>query len=88
MLLKCYQRVIVVSFLSTRPISHMSTPPSNQPSRRTRRRKGDTTNSPNSTEAHNVRLSKSLSYILRHGALKEGLKIRPDGFVRVDDIVS
>jgi 2'-phosphotransferase len=34
-----------------------------------------------------VRLSKTLSWILRHGATAEGLPIRDDGFIRVDDIV-
>lgn len=34
-----------------------------------------------------VRLSKTLSWILRHGAASEGLPIREDGFIRVDDIV-
>ena len=34
-----------------------------------------------------TRLSKSLSYVLRHGAEKEGIPIRPDGFVLVDDLV-
>lgn len=34
-----------------------------------------------------VRISKALSYILRHGAAKESLTIRPDGFVRVDELV-
>lgn len=34
-----------------------------------------------------VRNSKTLSYILRHGAAKEGLKMRKDGFVRVDELV-
>ena len=34
-----------------------------------------------------VRLSKTLSYILRHGAQKEGIPIRPDGYVKVDDLV-
>ena len=37
--------------------------------------------------AHEVRISKTLSYILRHGAKKEGLKLRPDGYVKVSDIV-
>lgn len=34
-----------------------------------------------------TRLSKTLSYVLRHGAEKEGLPIRPDGFVPVNDLV-
>ena len=38
-------------------------------------------------ESPDVKISKALSYILRHGAAKEGLKMRPDGYVRVDDIV-
>jgi 2'-phosphotransferase len=38
-------------------------------------------------ETPDVRASKALSYILRHGAAKEGLKLRPDGFVKVDDLV-
>lgn len=35
-----------------------------------------------------VQLSKALSYILRHGAEKEHLPVRPDGFIRVDAILS
>lgn len=35
-----------------------------------------------------VRLSKTVSWILRHGAEQEGLKLREDGYVRVDDLVS
>ncbi len=35
-----------------------------------------------------VRISKYLSYLLRHGAEKEGLAMRADGFARVEDIVS
>lgn len=34
-----------------------------------------------------TRLSKTLSYVLRHGAEKEGIPIRPDGFVLVNDLV-
>ncbi|KAL1748145.1 KptA family-domain-containing protein [Schizophyllum fasciatum] len=34
-----------------------------------------------------VRLSKTLSYILRHGAQKEGIPIRADGYVKVDDLL-
>lgn len=35
-----------------------------------------------------VQLSKLLSYLLRHGAVKEKLNISSDGFVAVNDIVS
>lgn len=38
-------------------------------------------------EPPDVRISKALSYILRHGAAKESLTMRPDGFVRVDELV-
>lgn len=40
------------------------------------------------TDDPDTRWSKTLSYILRHGAAKEGLKLRSDGFVRVEDLVS
>lgn len=33
-------------------------------------------------------LSKSLSWLLRHGAIKEGLNIRTDGFIDLDEILS
>ncbi|XP_015518364.1 tRNA 2'-phosphotransferase 1 [Neodiprion lecontei] len=36
---------------------------------------------------HDVQLSKRLSYLLRHGAVKEGLQICPEGFVAVNDIL-
>ncbi|BGP55214.1 hypothetical protein JCM8202_003782 [Rhodotorula sphaerocarpa] len=39
------------------------------------------------TDDPDTRWSKTLSYILRHGASKEGLKLRPDGFVRVEDLM-
>ena len=34
-----------------------------------------------------TRTSKFFSYILRHGAKKENIAIRPDGFVFLDDIL-
>lgn len=34
-----------------------------------------------------TRISKTLSYVLRHGAEKEGITMRPDGFVLVNDLV-
>jgi len=35
-----------------------------------------------------VNLSKTLSYILRHGAIKEGLKMRSDGYALVSDVLA
>jgi len=35
-----------------------------------------------------VRISKSLSYILRHGAVKENIYMRPDGYVRIRDLLA
>ena len=34
-----------------------------------------------------VRLSKTLSWLLRHGAKGEGLAMREDGYVKVTDLV-
>jgi 2'-phosphotransferase len=34
-----------------------------------------------------VRISKALSYTLRHGAEKEGLKLREDGYASVSELV-
>ena len=39
-------------------------------------------------DSHDVRISKTLSWILRHGSQSEGLAMRPDGYVRVDELVS
>lgn len=36
---------------------------------------------------YDIRISKKLSYILRHGAVKKKLSIRPDGFVDVQEIL-
>jgi RNA:NAD 2'-phosphotransferase (TPT1/KptA family) len=41
-----------------------------------------------SGEGDLVQLSKKLSYLLRHGAVKEGLTISPDGFVSMEDMIS
>jgi hypothetical protein len=35
-----------------------------------------------------IRISKSLSWLLRHGAEKAGLDIRQDGYAKVSDVVS
>jgi hypothetical protein len=40
------------------------------------------------SDSPDVRLSKSVSWILRHGAEQERLELRPDGYARVDDLVS
>ncbi|KAG7329352.1 hypothetical protein KOW79_007526 [Hemibagrus wyckioides] len=42
----------------------------------------------NREESRDVRLSKSLSYALRHGAAKMGLKMGSDGFVFVDELLT
>eukprot|EP01053_Blabericola_migrator_P010170 Blabericola_migrator_1__10169@NODE_567_length_7556_cov_134_355722_g56_i1_p3_GENE_NODE_567_length_7556_cov_134_355722_g56_i1NODE_567_length_7556_cov_134_355722_g56_i1_p3_ORF_typecomplete_len364_score41_92PTS_2RNA/PF01885_16/1_1e60KAR9/PF08580_10/0_12_NODE_567_length_7556_cov_134_355722_g56_i124003491 len=36
---------------------------------------------------HETRICKSLSYILRHGALLKGLNMRADGYVKVSDLL-
>ena len=41
----------------------------------------------NPRDTPTIRLSKTLSYVLRHGAEKEGIRMRPDGFVLVNDLV-
>jgi 2'-phosphotransferase len=35
----------------------------------------------------NTQLSKNMSYLLRHGAVKEGLTIRDDGYILIDDVL-
>ncbi|XP_011255922.1 tRNA 2'-phosphotransferase 1 [Camponotus floridanus] len=37
---------------------------------------------------NDIVLSKKLSYLLRHGAIKEGLNIKPNGFVVVDELLN
>lgn len=39
-------------------------------------------------DQRDILLSKKLSYVLRHGAKKEGLSIDEGGWVRVEDLVS
>ncbi|KAI0351381.1 hypothetical protein OH77DRAFT_1411348 [Trametes cingulata] len=38
-------------------------------------------------DSHEVRISKTLSWILRHGSQSEGLFMRPDGYVRVQELL-
>lgn len=40
------------------------------------------------TDSEDVRLSKTLSWILRHGSQSEGLYMRPDGYIRVQDLLN
>jgi 2'-phosphotransferase len=42
----------------------------------------------NSMAADNTKLSKKLSYILRHGASEAGLAMRPDGTVALQDLLN
>ena len=39
-------------------------------------------------DSDDVRISKTLSWVLRHGAKSEGLFMREDGYVKVADLVS
>jgi len=39
-------------------------------------------------DSPNIRISKSLSWLLRHGAEKAGLNIRRDGYAKVSDVLS
>ncbi|KAK7687763.1 hypothetical protein QCA50_008982 [Cerrena zonata] len=39
-------------------------------------------------DSEEVRMSKTLSWILRHGSKSEGLFMRPDGYVRVHELLS
>lgn len=38
-------------------------------------------------EGHDVKLSKALSFLLRHGAIEQGLKMDAAGYVKVDDVI-
>lgn len=39
-------------------------------------------------DSDDVKISKNLSYLLRHGAVKEGLNIRSDGYVKLDELLN
>jgi len=41
-----------------------------------------------SRDSPTARTSKTLSWILRHGAKSEGITVRPDGYVQVTELVS
>lgn len=38
-------------------------------------------------EAKIIKTSRTVSYLLRHGAKREGLSMRPDGYVKVEELV-
>lgn len=40
------------------------------------------------TSPHDVSLSKALSWILRHGAINEGLNMSVTGYVNIEDILN
>lgn len=67
--------------------AYMSTPvpkprePGNRDPEHRKKMRGMAKDSPD------VRISKTLSWILRHGAKSEGLHMRPDGYVKVTDLV-
>ncbi|KAI5814679.1 KptA family-domain-containing protein [Pyronema omphalodes] len=48
----------------------------------------NTTRKPRAPLSEDVKLSKALSSTLRHNAAKEGLKLRPDGYALVEDLLS
>lgn len=72
------------------PIASTSTASNSNDNDDTKKSNAKTNNRSNGRreDTPDVRISKTLSYILRHGAAKESLTLRPDGFVRVDDLVS
>lgn len=41
-----------------------------------------------SVDPKHVQVSRTMSWLLRHGAKSQGVAIRPDGYVRVRDLVS
>lgn len=53
--------------------------------RSSRSKKGSAGDGRDAAGSTSVRLSKALSWLLRHGAEKEKVPIRPDGFVRLRD---
>lgn len=40
------------------------------------------------SKTRDIEISKSLSWLLRHGALKEGIPIQSDGFIKVIDLLN
>ncbi|GAA5909928.1 tRNA 2'-phosphotransferase [Sporobolomyces salmoneus] len=65
----------------TLPPNQAPTAPTPNPSKPSKTARGRPTDDPD------TRWSKTLSYILRHGAAKESLTLREDGFVRVQDLL-
>ena len=69
--------------LSTMATETASTANSRRPSNRPPPRRTN----PLSNADRATKLSKNLSYVLRHGAIKEGYNIRSDGFIKVAELV-
>ncbi|KAI9366710.1 KptA family-domain-containing protein [Zopfochytrium polystomum] len=69
--------------MSTTPNSTTTTGSSSRPASNGRRRGGGG----GDRDDPAVKFSKALSWLLRHGAVKEGVPIRPDGFVLVSDLL-
>ena len=42
----------------------------------------------NSSEPRDVQISKAMSWLLRHGAKGEGIKMDANGYINVSDLVS
>ena len=60
-----------------------------QPQEEGKPKKGPTPKLPgHPRDSPDIRISKSLSWLLRHGAEKAGLNIRQDGYAKVSDVVS
>jgi len=66
---------------STEASTSLPAPPASTSSKPSKTARGRPTDDPD------TRWSKTLSYILRHGAEKESLVLREDGFVKVGDLV-
>ena len=60
--------------------------PQGRGARRGRRGRADSKNDP-SKNGRKVIISKAMSFILRHGAQKEGLRLDERGYARVDELV-
>jgi len=65
-----------------------ATSPAKSPRKKPAKPKAENTQAQAGSANPRDRLSKTLSWILRHGALSEGLVVRSDGFVKVIDLLA